>query len=84
MKEEVEVRLLLKSIDKAIDLESSHKELTIIVMNKKLFNSFDNYMSLELLNSTNDIYYDWYSDGTRYYRNLKIIRTKNIKGYLVA
>ena len=84
MLEEIEVQRLLKSLDKRIDFESNLKNLSIIIMNKKLFKSFDNYMLSEMLNSANNIDYDWFNSGNRFYRGLQIIRTKDIKGYSVA
>ena len=83
MLEEKEVKKLLKNLDYFIDLESNNKNLSIIIMNKKLFKSFDNYMLSETLNSANDIDYDWYNDGRRYYRGLLIIKTKDVDGFSV-
>ena len=83
MLEEEEVEKILKKIDNRINIESNTKNLSIIIMNKKLFKSFDNYMLSETLNSANDINYDWYNDGRRFYRGLLIIRTKHIRSFLV-
>ena len=84
MLEEEEVKKLLKSINNRIDFESKNKNLSVIIMNKKLSKSFDNYMLSETLNAAYDIDYECYNDGRRYYRGLQIIRTKDIKGYSVA
>ena len=82
MLEEKEVEELLKRIDNRIDIESN-SEPSILIMNKKLYKSFHNYM-IAINDTQNKKDYDWYNNGNRYYRGLLIIRTKDIKGYIIA
>ena len=54
------------------------KILSTIIMNKKLSKSINNYM-INMANEASN--YDWHNDGRRYYRGLRIIRTKDIKRF---
>ena len=82
MLEEEEVEKILKKIDNRIDIENKKSEPSILIMNKKLFRSFDNYM-IAINDTSNKMDYDWFTNGNRFYRGLLIIRTKQIPTFLV-